>query len=52
MDAHTPEQTGQAPHRDLRKYSRANETASRGEFVNSLLVEYRDNAQGVALGNE
>lgn len=35
--AHTPEQTDQSPHRDLSEYSRANETVSNGEFVNSLL---------------
>ena len=40
--AHPADQTDQSPHRDLREYSRDGESASTGEFVNSLLVYFYD----------
>ena len=38
--AHPADQTDQSPHRDLREYSRDGESASTGEFVNSLLTNW------------
>ena len=37
--AHPAEQTDPAPHRNLHEYSRDGESASTGEFVNSLLAK-------------
>ena len=37
MDGSHSRADRQSPHRDLCEYSRANETVSSGEFVNSLL---------------
>ena len=44
--AHPADQTDQSPHRDLREYSRDGESASTGEFVNSLLERlYKDRSE-------
>ena len=44
--AHPADQTDQSPHRDLREYSRDGESASTGEFVNSLLDNLLDIVNG------